>query len=175
MLVWNKCTKSNVSYLTGVLKSFVFDLADLWIVTNLVRIDFFYQMGLVFYWYDNTEITKNRHPCTLSKLSFNRLSVLIFDNLATRHAICNFFYTSTFSIFWKFTPTKRVNRDSLNLKPYIFGFFIHLIGTISQFSYISAHFTNFQWVNFVWYYQKLNHITSIGPKIHPQSELLPEW
>ena len=87
----------------------------------------------------------------------------------------SFFYTSTFSKFWKFTPKKRVIRDILNLKPYIFGVFIHLIRIISQFSYISAHFTHVQWVNIVWYYQKLNHITSIGPKTHPQSELLPEW
>ena len=54
--------------------------------------------------------------------------------------------TSYLSIFlhkhmfkiWKFTPKKRVNRDILNLKYYIFGIFINFIVIISQFSYISS-------------------------------------
>ena len=87
----------------------------------------------------------------------------------------SFFLNEQFKFVWKFTPKKRVNRDISNPKPYIFGVLIHLIGTICQFSYIYAYFTHFQRVNIVWYYQKLNHITSIGPKTHPQSELLPEW
>ena len=65
------------------------------------------------------------------------------------HHICQFFYTSTFSKFWQFTPKKRVNHDILNLKYYIFGVFIHLIhliGIISQFSYVYADFIPYQWV-----------------------------
>ena len=65
---------------------------------------------------------------------------------ALRHHICQTFYTSTFSRFKKFTPRKRVNRDILNLEYYIFGIFIHTIGIISQFSYVYAHFTHYQWV-----------------------------
>ena len=45
----------------------------------------------------------------------------IFGVSQYRHDICQFFYTSTFSSFWTFTPKKRVNCDILNLKPYIFG------------------------------------------------------
>ena len=56
-----------------------------------------------------------------------------------RHHICQFFYTSTVSGFWKFTRKKRVNRDILNLKYYIFGAFTHSIGVISQFSYVYIH------------------------------------
>ena len=55
-------------------------------------------------------------------------------------------YTSTFS---KFTPRKRVNRDILNLKHCNFGIFIHLIVIVSQFSYIYAHFTHYQWVKHI--------------------------
>ena len=36
----------------------------------------------------------------------------------------------------EFTPKKRVNREILNLKYYMFGIFIHLIVIVSQFSYI---------------------------------------
>ena len=72
----------------------------------------------------------------------------------------------------KIYPQKTRKSQHFKSKPSIFGAFIHLIGIISQLSYISAHFTHFQWVNIVLYYQKLNHITSIGPKTHPQSELL---
>ena len=85
-----------------------------------------------------------------------------------------FLHQHTFKIL-KIYPKKRVNRNILNTKLYIFGVLIHLFGIISQFSYISAHFTHVQWVNSVWYYQKLNHIASIGPKTHPQNEILPEW
>ena len=56
-----------------------------------------------------------------------------------RHHICQIFYTSTVSGFWKFTRKKRVNRDILNLKYYIFGAFTHSIGVISQFSYVYIH------------------------------------
>ena len=56
-----------------------------------------------------------------------------------RHHICQFFYTSTVSGFWKFTRKKRVNRDILNLKYYIFGAFTPSIGVISQFSYVYIH------------------------------------
>ena len=56
------------------------------------------------------------------------------------------FYTSTVSRFWKFTQKKRVNRDILNLKYYIFGAFTHSIGIISQFSYVYVHYTHYQWV-----------------------------
>ena len=56
-----------------------------------------------------------------------------------RHHICQIFYTSTVSGFWKFTRKKRVNRDILNLKYYIFGAFTHSIGVISQFSYVNIH------------------------------------
>ena len=52
-----------------------------------------------------------------------------------RQDICHFAYTCTFSKFEKFAPKKRVNRDILNLKYYIFGVSIHRIGIISQFSY----------------------------------------
>ena len=90
-----------------------------------------------------------------------------------RQDICHFAYTCTFSKFEKFTPKKRVNRDILNLKLYIFGVFIHLIGIISQFLYVYAHFTRYQWLKLN-HYQKLNHITSIRPKTHLHSELLPE-
>ena len=84
------------------------------------------------------------------------------------------FTPAHFQNFENLPQKKRVNRDILNLKPYIFGVFIHFIGIISQFSNISGHFTHFQWVSIIWYYQKRNHITSIGPKTHPQSEFLPE-
>ena len=58
------------------------------------------------------------------------------------------------SIYFENLPQKMRKSRHLNLKPYIFGVFIHLIGIISQFSYISGHFTHVQWVNIVWYYQK---------------------
>ena len=76
----------------------------------------------------------------------------------------NFFTQAHFQNVEILPQQKPVNRDILNLKPYIFVVFIHWIGIISQFSYISAHFTHFQWLNVVWYYQKLNNLTSIAPK-----------
>ena len=77
-----------------------------------------------------------------------QLLMLVMVPSKGRHHICQTFYTSTFSRFRKFTPRKRVNRDILNLEYYIFGIFIHLIIIVSQFSYISAHFTHYQWVKF---------------------------
>ena len=60
--------------------------------------------------------------------------------------LSNFLHQQIFKIF-KIYPKKRVNRNILNLKYYIFGVFIHLIGIISQFSYyVYAHFTRYQWV-----------------------------
>ena len=88
-----------------------------------------------------------------------------------RHDIVKKNYTSIFSKFGKNYPKKM--RKLQHFKPYILGISIDLIGIISQFPYISAHFTHFKWVNIVWYYQKLNDITSIGPRTHPQSEFYP--
>ena len=86
------------------------------------------------------------------------------------------FYTSTFSRFNKFTPRKRVNRDILNLEYYIFGIFIHTIGIISQFSYVYAHFTHYQWAKHgLILPNKLSYYINWTDKGHPQSELLPEW
>ena len=48
--------------------------------------------------------------------------------VAARRDIGQKNYTSAFSKFRKFTPKKCVNRDISNLKPYIFGVFIHFIG-----------------------------------------------
>ena len=45
---------------------------------------------------------------------------------------------------WKFTPKKRVNRDILNIKYYIFGIFINLIVIVSQFSYIYINMLTYQ-------------------------------
>ena len=78
-----------------------------------------------------------------------QLLMLVMVPSKGRHHICQTFYTSTFSRFRKFTPRKRVNRDILNLEYYIFGIFIHTIGIISQFSYVYAHFTHYQWVKHV--------------------------
>ena len=74
----------------------------------------------------------------------------------------------------KIYPKKRVNRNISKLKYYIFDAFIHLIGIIFQFSYVYAHFTHYQWVKQGLILPELNHITSIGPTTHPQSELLPD-
>ena len=52
------------------------------------------------------------------------------------------FHTSACSKFSKFTPKKRANRDILDLKYYIFGVAINLIGIISLFSNVYAHFIN---------------------------------
>ena len=55
------------------------------------------------------------------------------------------FLHSTFSK--KITPKKHANRNILNLKFYIFGVFVHLIGIIFQFAYEYAHSILYQWLN----------------------------
>ena len=95
-----------------------------------------------------------RHPLCRNPaeahLQQNTWSFLKMNDIwACSHHICQIFYTSTVSGFWKFTQKKRVNRDILNLKYYIFGAFTHSIGVISQFSYvynIYVHYTYHQWV-----------------------------
>ena len=76
---------------------------------------------------------------TLFVNTWTRKSGIKQNMSSTRHHICQIFYTSTVSGFWKFTRKKRVNRDILNLKYYIFGAFTHSIGVISQFSYVYIH------------------------------------
>ena len=71
---------------------------------------------------------KNKH-----RIAF--LVLIRFWSTKSRHDICQFFYTSTFSKFYKFTPKKHVNRDILNLKYYIFCVSIYRIWIISQFLY----------------------------------------
>ena len=92
-----------------------------------------------------------------------------------RHHICQFFYTSTVSGFWKFTWKKRVNRDILNLKYYISLTQLELYPNFHMYIYIYVHYTHYQWVKHGLILLKLNHITSVRPKTDPQSELLPEW
>ena len=93
------------------------------------------------------EVINVKTPCPTSTFSFVLREDINFPNEGggLRHHICQFFYTSTFLNFWKFTRKKRVNRDILNLKYHILDVFIHLIGIISQFSYVHAHFTHHQW------------------------------
>ena len=63
--------------------------------------------------------------------------------MTIRHHICQIFYTSTVSGFWKLTRKKRVNRDILNLKYYIFGAFTHSIGVICIYTYMfTKHIIN---------------------------------
>ena len=80
---------------------------------------------------------------------YDSICVLFWYNiicvLLIRHHICQFFYTSTFSKCLKFTRRKRANRNILNPKYYIFGVLIHRIWILSQFSYVHAHFTCYQW------------------------------
>ena len=49
------------------------------------------------------------------------------------------FTPAQFQDFENLPEKKRVNRDILNLKYYIFGAFTHSIGVISQFSYVYIH------------------------------------
>ena len=58
----------------------------------------------------------------------------------------NFFTPAQFQDFENLPEKKRVNRDILSLKYYIFGAFTHSIGIISQFSYVYVHYTHYQWV-----------------------------
>ena len=55
-----------------------------------------------------------------------------------------FLYKHIFK-FLKSYPKKCANCDILNLKYHILDVFIHLIGIISQFSDVHAHFTHHQW------------------------------
>ena len=70
----------------------------------------------------------------------------------------NFFTQAHFQNFENLPPKKRVNLDISNLK---YDVFIHLIGIISQFSYVYAYFTHYQWVkhDLILSRTESNHVT----------------